>query len=59
MDDAQFVQVFDACNDLMKELASLSFLDSLVLHDEVEELTSTRILHDQVELFRRLDYLYY
>ena len=57
MDDAQFVQVFDACNDLMKELASLSLLDSLVLHDEVEELTSTRILHDQVELFRGLDYL--
>lgn len=57
MDDAQFVQVFDACNDLMKELASLSLLDSLVLHDEVKELTSTRILHDQVELFRGLDYL--
>ena len=57
MDDAQFVQVFDACNDLMKEFASLCLLDSLVLHDEVEELTSTRILHDQVELFRGLDYL--
>ena len=57
MDDAQFVQVFDACNDLMKELTSLSLLDSLVLHDEVKELTSTRILHDQVELFRGLDYL--
>jgi hypothetical protein len=30
---------------LMKELASLSLLDSLVLNDEVEEFATTCILH--------------
>lgn len=58
MDDAQLVQVFYSSYDLMKEFASLSLFDPLVLHDEVKELSSTRIFHDQVELLRRLNNLW-
>jgi hypothetical protein len=57
MDDAKLVKVFDACYDLMEELASLGLFDSLVLHDVVKELASTCILHDQVELLRGLNNL--
>jgi hypothetical protein len=57
MNDTEFVKVFNACYDLMEELASLCLFDPLVLHNEVKELTSTRILHDQVELLRSLNNL--
>jgi hypothetical protein len=57
MNDTELVKVFNASYDLMEELASLCLFDSLVLHNEVEELTSTRILHDQVELLRSLNNL--
>jgi hypothetical protein len=55
MNDTELVKVFNTSYDLMEELASLCLFDSLVLHNEVEELTSTRILHDQVELLRSLN----
>jgi hypothetical protein len=57
MDDTELVKVFNASYDLMEEFASLCLFDPLVLHNEVEELTSTRILHDQVELLRSLNNL--
>jgi glutaredoxin-related protein len=57
MNDTELVKVFNTSYDLMEELASLCLFDSLVLHNEVEELTSTRILHDQVELLRSLNNL--
>ena len=40
------MQVLHSSDDLMEELAGLCLLDPLVLHNIVEELTSTRILHD-------------
>jgi hypothetical protein len=57
MNDTKFVKVFNTSYDLMEEFTSLCLFDSLVLHNEVEELTSTRILHDQVELLRGLNNL--
>jgi hypothetical protein len=57
MNDTELVKVFNTSYDLMEELASLCLFDPLVLHDEVKELTSTRILHDQVELLRGLNNL--
>jgi glutaredoxin-related protein len=57
MNDTELVKVFNTSYDLMEEFASLCLFDPLVLHDEVEELTSTRILHDQVELLRSLNNL--
>ena len=58
MNYPELVQIFNARNYLMKELAGLGFLDSLILNDEVEEFTSTRVLHDQVELFGRFNDLF-
>jgi hypothetical protein len=57
MNDTELVKVFNTSYDLMEEFASLCLFDSLVLHDKVKELTSTRILHDQVELLRSLNNL--
>ena len=57
MDDAKLVKVFNTSYDLMEEFACLCLFDPLVLHDEVKELPSTRILHDQVELLWCLDNL--
>ena len=57
MNDTELVKVFNASYDLMEEFASLCLFDPLVLHNEVKELTSTRILHDQVELLRSLNNL--
>ena len=48
MDYPQLVEVFDASNDLVKELTSLLLLDSLILHYIVKQLAPTRILHDEV-----------
>lgn len=42
----QFVQVFNAVNDLLKELTSFLLLDSAFSNDVVEELTATGVLHD-------------
>lgn len=45
MNDAKLMQVFHSGNNLMKELASLSLFDSLILNDEVKEFAATCILH--------------
>ena len=46
MNDAQFVKVFDTTDDLLEELASLCFLQLLLLHDVVKEFASVDELHD-------------
>jgi hypothetical protein len=46
MDNVELVEVFNSCNDLMEEFASLWFLDTLVFDDVVKEFTPTCILHD-------------
>eukprot|EP00359_Climacostomum_virens_P010557 CAMPEP_0204907666 /NCGR_PEP_ID=MMETSP1397-20131031/6761_1 /ASSEMBLY_ACC=CAM_ASM_000891 /TAXON_ID=49980 /ORGANISM="Climacostomum Climacostomum virens, Strain Stock W-24" /LENGTH=132 /DNA_ID=CAMNT_0052076901 /DNA_START=1125 /DNA_END=1520 /DNA_ORIENTATION=+ len=55
MDNSEFVEVFEAREDLLVELASLDFVEPCVSHNVVEELASTRVLHNQVELLGGLD----
>jgi hypothetical protein len=47
--DVQSVQVLHSIHDLLEEPACLVLLDSSLSHDVVEQLSSTSILHDQVE----------
>jgi hypothetical protein len=58
MDNIELVEIFHSCNDLVEELASIRFLDSLVLHNKIKQLTTTSVLHYQVELLWRFNYLY-
>jgi len=55
MDDVELVEVLDTSDYLVEELDGLRFFDPLVLDDVIEKLSPTCILHDQVQLFRRLD----
>jgi len=48
MHNTELVQVFNASNNLVKESASFRFLDSLILHNKIEKLSSACILHDQI-----------
>jgi hypothetical protein len=45
------MKIFDSRYDLVEEFTSLSFLNALILDDEVKEFTPTRIFHDEVQLF--------
>lgn len=49
------MDVLDAGDYLLKELASLLLWNSSFLHDVVEEFASTGVLHDQVKLARCLN----
>jgi len=55
MNDAKLMQVFHSGNNLMKELASLSLFDPLILNNEVKEFAATCILHYQVQLLWSFD----
>ena len=57
MRHSQRVDVLYATNELVHELACQTLLDLLVLHDEVEEFTTPRILHHQVDVLLLLEYL--
>ena len=49
------MQVLNSCYDLMEEFDGNRLFDSLVLHDVIEQLAATSVLHDQVELLRGLN----
>ena len=55
MTDANLVDVLDARDYLLEKLASLRFLKSFALDDELKKLTATRVFHYQEQLSRRLD----
>ena len=55
MHNSKLVEILNATDDLLEELASLGLLQFLLLDDVVEKLTSADKLHDQEELFRGLD----
>lgn len=57
MNNTEFVQVLNSCDNLVKEPASFRFLDPLVLNYKIKKLSTACVLHDKVELFRSLDYL--
>lgn len=48
MNNIKFMKVFDPSNNLVEKPTCLRFLDPLILHYEVKQLTTTRILHYQV-----------
>lgn len=56
MADANPMYVLDAGDDLLKELACILLLQPFSLDDVIEELTTTRVLHDQKQLLRGLNY---
>ena len=50
MADAAAVDILDAADDLLKELACLSLLQLLAFNYVIEQFSATGILHDQKEL---------
>ena len=64
VDDVEFMQIFDAADDLMEYLAGLGLrypmMGGCVLFgfdDVVEELPALHVLHDEEELLGGFDYL--
>lgn len=57
MDDVELVYVVYPRNDLLEELASFFFLQSGVGNDVVEQLSSTCVLHYQIQLLGSFDNL--
>ena len=55
MDNIKLMNVFDSSNNLLEEFACLIFLEPSISNYIVEELTSTCILHNEVQLFWGLD----
>lgn len=55
MADFASMHFLDARENLVKKLAGLHFVDSLLLHDVVVELTPRGVLHDQIQILMRLD----
>jgi hypothetical protein len=49
------MDVLDTCHDLVKEAGGLEILNTLVLHDVIEQLSPVGELHHQEQLFRGLD----
>lgn len=55
MDDADFVDVLDACDELVEYAYGFVLVDPLVFDDVVEELPLLHVLHHQEQLLGRLD----
>ena len=53
--NTQLVNVFDARYELLEVLACLMLVQSLILHDHVEELATLYKLHDEIEILLGLD----
>ena len=47
MDDSYFVNVLDACDELVEHAGCLCLVDALVLNDIVEEFAPFHELHHQ------------
>jgi len=55
MHDIQLVKILNSCDNLVEKLQGLWLFDSLILDDVIKKFTTIRILHYQVQLFRRLN----
>ena len=55
MNDSQLTDVFNSGNNLLEEATCCHFVNFLILHDVVEQLTARGKLHDQVKLLGSLD----
>jgi hypothetical protein len=49
------VNLLNAREDLVEEAASLAFSDSPTCYNMIKELSTTAVLHDEIQLARRLD----
>ena len=58
MADSTFVDVFDAGDKLLVDSYSGLLVKSLLLNDVVKKFTIDAVLHNQVKLGLRLDYLF-
>ena len=54
VDDAELVEVLDAADDLLEELAGLDLFQLLLFDDIVEQFASTHELHYQEQLLWRV-----
>ena len=54
---AQLMNVVDAGYELLEVLACLAFFQSLVLHDQVEELATLDKLHHKIQILLSLNNL--
>ena len=57
MDDAEFVELLDARDDLVQELGGLHLPEALAVHNVLKQLASAQILHHQAELALHVNYL--
>lgn len=55
MANTYFMDVLDSGNNLLKETTGFCFFQSLAFNDEIEQLATTGVLHDQEQLSGRLD----
>jgi hypothetical protein len=55
VDNVQLVDILNAGVYLLEKLAGLVLLQTSVCYDIVEELTSTGVLHDEVQLLGRFN----
>lgn len=51
MNDSDFVEVFDAINELVEQPTSLIFAEAMILDDVVEELPIFHVLHEEEQFF--------
>ena len=57
MNNSNFVNVLDARDNLLSKLDSFTFLYSFIFDDIIEEFTTFRIFHNQVNVGFCFDYL--
>ena len=57
MDYVELVNILNAGQNLLKEAGALWLLDAPLRNNVVKQLPTTGILHDEVQLLRRLNYL--
>lgn len=55
MHNIQLVQILNARDDLVEELAGLGLFDPLVFNNEIKELAARSIFHYQIELLGSLN----
>lgn len=51
MANTQLVDILDSANEFLKQLTSVFLSESLILHDNVEQLATVYEFHHEVEVF--------
>jgi hypothetical protein len=53
--DIEVVDIFHACDYLLEKFAGLRLFDASIADDEIKQLTTGCVLHDEIELLGSLD----